>query len=173
MARPRVVSVRTPQSSRRKTTWGGIHSLAYTTIAAGTNVLLAFFSAAGLVNVPRSTLIRVRGVVSVRSDQSIGVEAPMGAFGIALANENARVAGAASLLGPITDSSADEWQTWQGLFPPGLVTTNMSDVREYMIDSKGQRKLSDLESIVVMVENASATIGMEIAVQLRFLFLLS
>ena len=163
------VPIRAP---RRKTTWGAVNSLTYTNLGAGVAVILADFSAASLANLGPSILIRVRGMISVVSDQTASAEKGMGAFGVAVVNEAARVAGVGSVLTPITDAASDGFQTWQGLFVPSGVITGPQTPILYEIDSKGQRKLGDLDSIVLTAENASASLGMQIAVQLRFLFLL-
>ena len=163
------VPVRAPQ--RRLTTWGGVQSNSYANVPAASKLFFASFSAAGLANIQRSTLIRVRGIISVKSDQSGGIEDAMGAFGIAVVTDTARAVGVTALPAPSDDAAGDYWQTWQALFSPPIDATIDNEL--FMIDSKGQRKLSDLDAIVLMFENTHATHGMDVAVQLRFLFLLS
>ena len=160
-------------SARRKTTWGGIQSFVYSTVAADTLVLLASFSAAGLANIQKSTLIRVRGIVGVRSDQGAAFEDAQGAFGIAVVTDTAASLGVTALPDPVNDAAGDYWQTWQGLFSTPIQSTSARSPTQYMVDSKAQRKLGDLDAIVLLFKNAHATHGMQVAVQLRFLFLLS
>ena len=140
-------------------------------------MLLSSFTAATLQDTPRPTLIRVRGLIALRSDQQVAIEGAMGAIGIAKVTDIARTIGVTALPGPVTDAPGDYWQTWMGLISPPVVGAIASgtpgpSITYLQVDSKGQRKIGDLDALVVMVETGSAT-GFEIAIALRFLFLLS
>ena len=159
------------RSPRRKTTWGHISSNGTTVIPADTNILLAAFVSSGLANLGPTTLVRVRGLIVVSSDQSGGIEHSTGALGISVVTDVARAAG--SIQGPITNGASDSWQTWVGLGIPSTeaATAGLGN-RVIEVDSKGQRKLGDEDAIIVAVECAHATEGFEISIQLRFLFML-
>ena len=168
----RVISV----GARRRTTWAGIHSLTWIALAADALVNAGGFTAAGLVNVPKSTLIRVRGILGIRSDQNAGIEDAMGAMGIAVVTDAALTAGGASLPDPVDDSAGDFWQTWQAFVAPGLAGTSAAATTwqsMYTVDSKAQRKLGDLDAIAIQIKNANVVGGLEFMFSLRFLFLLS
>ena len=161
--------------SRRLTTWAGIQSTTFSGIAASSKALLAGFAASQINQ--RTTLIRVRGIMAIRSDQSAALENSMGSFGIAVVTDQAFSTGVTALPGPSTDIEGDYWQTWQALIAPpvkgAIASGSPGPSVHYMdIDSKGQRKIADLEAIALMVENDSGS-GFEIAFKLRLLFLLS
>ncbi len=166
MAR-RVITRAPVRAPRRKTTWGAINSLDTTSIAVSTNVLVGSFSAAGLANLGPSTLIRVRGLIDIRSDQNAASEKATGAMGISVVTETARALGVTALQGPGSEAASDAWQTWQGIVAPPTTGASGSTLTvQYMIDSKAMRKLGDLDSIVLLVENLSAANVFEVMVQL-------
>ena len=163
---------------KRFTTWGAVQSTEFVVMPASSKIFVASFSAAGLANLARSTLIRVRGLITIRSDQQVAIEEASGAFGVAVVTETARALGVTALPDPVADAAGDYWQTWQAWTAPPLMGAVASgspspSQMQYVIDSKGQRKLADLDAIVLMASNIHATHGAEIALQLRFLFLLS
>ena len=165
----RVPAVRGP---RRKTTWGSINSLDYTMVAAGAGVLLASFTASGLANIGPSTLIRVRGSFAVKSDQAAAIELSMGVLSVAVVTQAALDVGASVLNRPVLDGASDSYQAyWPFFVPPGPAGSG-DQLYWQNVDSKGMRKLGDLDGIAVMVDNANQTDGLIIAIQLRFLFLL-
>ena len=155
---------------RRETEWGSVTTAAPIVVAAGTSVVLASFTGLQLESIVPATLVRVRGLLAVQSDQGAAFEDAMGAFGIYVPADPARIAGVASLLTPITDAFADNWQTWQGFMSTGQRTGNAVAWNEYTIDSKAMRKIADGDSLVLIAENAHATAGLQVAVQLRLLF---
>ena len=165
-----------PSVARRRTTWAGIHSLVWTALGADTLVNAGGFTAAGLTNIPKSTLIRVRGILGIRADQNANIEEAMGAMGICVVTDAALTAGGASFPDPVDDSAADYWQTWQAFVAPGLTGTSAAATTWQSvvdIDSKAQRKLGDLDAIAIQIKNANAVGGLEFMFSLRFLFLLS
>jgi len=174
MARRFIRSVRTT-GPRRKTIWGST-DLPNTALAAGTKVLLASFTAAQLqtVGVPL-TVIRERGLLHVESDQSATDELVEGAFGICKVTDVARIAGAASIPGPISDADWDGWYVWQPFlmryeFASGVGFQAGGAGMTYVIDSKAMRKFSSEDSSVIIAENASSVHGALVAFQGRTLF---
>jgi len=144
---------------RRKTDWFASAPLtAPVAVAASSAVLLE-------VAVPfdvGETVIRIRGLVSVRSDQVVASENMLGAFGIGIVTEQAATAGIASIPHPVTDGGWDGWM-WHTYFADRftfLDSSGFSDgvsPRHYVIDSKAMRKVDGNERLVVVVENSTAT----------------
>ncbi len=138
-----------------------------TTVAASTKVLLGFFF---LGTGFEETVTRVRGILSVQSDQATGSEEQRGAFGLIRVTDRARVAGAASIPGPATDGDDDGWQTWMP-----IVQTSVLDVGTgvqgnlYHIDSKAQRIIRQGQELAIMVENIGTLNGMQVQLGLRVL----
>ncbi len=160
---------------RRKTLWGSQDSQS-TAVAAATSILLARFTAAQLDSLAPMTVVRERGVAQATTDQVAASELVEGAIGFAIVSETAAAAGAASIPGPVTNADWDGWYAWYGiqsqtffLDATGFLTNAGMLIQ---IDSKAMRKVNDSESLVVMVENASASAGFNISMQVRTLFML-
>ncbi len=158
--------------SKRQTLWGlSVISGGFTGIAANSKLLFASASSAGLAPQLPQTLIRIRGMMNVVSDQVVATEFPSGAFGIAVVNETARALGITALPGPISDPLFP-WvvhqffdQEFQFISATGVQSP--AD-REYVIDSKSMRKLKDEQAIIFMFELGSG-VGANVAFQGRLL----
>ena len=176
MARRRGFAVATlRQGQRRATEWGASAiATAPGTLAASTIVLDQSLTGAALADVLPATIVRVRGELSVASDQDAANEFPFGAMGFHVANENARAAGAGSLLRPVTDAAADNWFVHQffhaGNFGASTGSLFANPWHRYQFDSKAMRKIQDGDAIVVMVQNSSSADGLRYSIEFRILF---
>jgi len=159
----------------RLTEWAAIVATTEVTVAADSFALLTAFTGADLSPLVPATLVRIRGEIMMRSDQSAADEQQIGSLGIGVVQDVARIAGAASLPDPLLDAGDEVWLYWQSLLSAGETgagTVIGSTPKTYTIDSKAMRKVVDGESLVVMVANHAAGHGFKIAFQARFLFLL-
>jgi len=164
------------QGQRRSTVWlQSAVATAPTALAASTIALDSSFTAAQFLTfgVP-GTVVRTRGELWVRSDQDAANEIPFGAIGFHVANENARAAGAGSLLRPVTDGSDDLWFVHQyflgGSFGASTGALFANQWHRYQFDSKAMRKIVDGDAVVVMIQNSSAANAMDYVVQFRMLY---
>ncbi len=160
---------------RRATQWGAsADTTGGTALAAATSQIDQQFTEAILQEVSPGTVQRVRGELWVVSDQVVATEQPFGAIGFAVVSEQARAAGAASLPAPITNEDSDLWfvhQFWHTDIRVFDATgNNFNTAARYSFDSKAQRKFTEGEAIVVMIENASATHGVTYWLKFRMLF---
>jgi len=157
--------------SQRVTQWGaGPDEVGYTTLAAGGVDFMASGNAAFLAARP-FTIIRVRGVLSINSDQVVASEEPMGAIGMAVVSDEAVAAGLGSLPTPIGSEASDKWFVWQAMMAPFSLSAvgSSSQGGEYIIDSRAMRKVNDGEDLIVMAENASSVHGLDYLFLFRFL----
>jgi len=147
-------------------TWSPLVTPAPVVIPAATKALLGFFT---LSTAFEETVTRIRGVMSIQSDQSGAVESQVGAFGMIRVTDQAIAAGAASIPGPVTDGADDGWFVWVPFAQDTASTTlgNAGNGGTWMIDSKAQRIVREGQQLAVMVENAHATHGLEIMLSLR------
>jgi len=162
------------RTEKRRTRWGATDVLE-TNVPAGTTIIAARFTAVQLdVIGPPLTVIRERGVALTASDQTAATELWEGAIGFAVVTEAAAAAGVASMPAPITDADWDGWYAWYGIQGVIKVGSNIGfDANggyRTEIDSKAMRKVNDEESLVILVENASATTGFNFSMQGRTLF---
>ncbi len=112
----------------------------------------------------------------MRTDQAAGAvvtEEAYGAVGFAVVSEQASVAGAASVPGPITNEDSELWFVWQALWAQSYVATiagfESAPGRVFDFDSKAMRKIEEGDAIVVVFENADDAHGMIIEIKYRML----
>ncbi len=165
------VVTRAPQ--RRKVSWAvSVRDTGFTALAANTKVLDQVLDPNTLANVQarESTIVRVRGILTVRSDQASVLEQQIGALGFILVTDEAVAAGAASIPGPMAEGDNDGWFVWVPFGQDGINVTAGSFGRSYVIDSKAMRKFQGGLQLVIMVENQHATQGLEFFLSFRMLF---
>ena len=151
MAHRRRSFVRAP---RKAVDWtsSGVRT-AYQGVAAGTAFLLETFTPIE----GGETVIRTRGIFSVRSDQLVASEAQIGAFGIGVVSDQAESVGITAIPHPHTDASWGGW-LYHSYFANffSFVTGSgyqPQDASRVVIDSKAMRKVGDRERLVTVVEN--------------------
>ena len=147
--------------------WSHIQNVNRVTVPASSKLLLAFFTAnvAGL----EETVLRTRARVFVGSDQGAAVEEQLGAFGIIVVTELARIAGVASIPGPATDGGNDGWFVHQMIVQTSAATTASPTGWFYDIDSKAMRKVPEGYNLAVVVENIGDTNPMIVDFGVRIL----
>ena len=121
-----------------------------TNLASNTKLLLGFFF---LATAFEETVVRVRGVLSISSDQTAAVEAQQGALGMIRTTDRARAAGAGSIPGPITDGDDDGWFVWNPWSQRLVSGAGAPSSNVYQIDSKAQRIVREGQELAVMVES--------------------
>ncbi len=119
------------------------------------------------------TVIRVRGLITVGSDQQSATELGMGAFGLGLVSEQASTLGITALPLPDSDSGWKGW-LWHSYFAFNTFFRSASgisyDVQRFTIDmdSKAMRKMGSDMRLVLVVENSGA-FGIEVFTAFRLL----
>jgi len=150
------------------TNWSRFVSTGLTTVAGGTKVLFVTFT---LDNPGISeTVRRTRGTLLVKSDQTGTAENQFGAFGMIQANEVALTAGAASIPGPVTNASDEGWFLWMPMLATQSTASNPAPQFTLIhFDSKAMRTVDDGFGLALMVENAHATQGLQVAIAMSLL----
>ncbi len=141
---------------RRETLWFGASPFDQG-LAAGAAVLLSSLNAAALALRP-FTLIRLRGVAQIMSDQVTADERQFGILAQAVVSDQASAIGITAVPTPVTDSGSDLFFQ----FTPMISDVNFvtgTGVRplanQYEIDSKAMRKVEDGQDIISVVENGA------------------
>ncbi len=172
MARRQTANLRRPAKSTRLNKWFFI-SVPVTTIAANALSLVASLNAEGLDDVP-FTIVRTRGIFTIWSDQTAAAEAPRGIMSMIVVQNTAILIGSSAIPDPLNEPDADffVYQPLQvqplGQVGDGSTFAEVSQT-QYTIDSKAMRKVDTQQDVAIMVRNSSATFGMNIAFQGRFL----
>ena len=162
------------QSSGRqpgRTNWGRLASPAWVTVAAATKVLFVPF----LLDNPgiSETIRRTRGRFGFHSDQGAGLEELSGAFGAVIVTDAAAAIGITAIPGPVTDASDDNWFLWESFM--GNLSNNVggniasTNVPMVAFDSKAMRKVETGFQVAFVVENASATTGLNFIMSISLL----
>ncbi len=144
---------------RAHTGWTRSTAVARATIAPATKVLLGSF----VLGATRDeTVLRTRGLVAIASDQAVTVEDQVGAYGLVVVSDLALAAGAASIPGPVTDESDDGWFVWVPFGQQSQQDADGISSLMYPFDSKAMRRIEDGYGVAIMIENASATAGLQV-----------
>ncbi len=170
VTRARRLPLTRTNSSRPNRSWSSFNMAAFQVVAAATKVLLGTFSLSN-TNIDE-TILRLVGLLSISSDQSAATEEQLGAFGLIIVSERAATAGAASIPGPVTDA-ADHWFAYKSFAQRFLfqsaIGVEPAYATPYLFDNRGKRIVTEGRRIAIMVENAHATHGLSINVQMRLL----
>ena len=150
--------------------WTGTGASVYTNVPAATKVLLGSFTSTANID---ETVLRCVGAFSVRSDQAAASEDQLGAFGLCVVTDRAIAIGFSAVPGPVTNIADDVWSTYMTIAQSfefvSAVGVRPDMAHLYNFDSKAKRKIPDGYSLAVVVENAHATHGFDIALTVRVL----
>jgi len=156
----------------RQTLWGsGVDETGFTAVAANGADLQGTLNASGLALRP-FTIIRVRGMLSIVSDQVAASEEIFGAFGMAVVGDQASVTGITAMPTPITEEFSDQWFLHQHIASAVQLASAASMFAsgfQVEFDSKAMRKVEDDFDFATIFENGSATTGLKYLAKLRFL----
>ncbi len=147
-----------PASKKRQTEWSLCSiSTGYSTIAASSKVLMVVFPAAMLSPESPATIVRTRGVLSIRPVETAIDRTLVGAVGFGIVNTVAGALGITALPGPSAQCSWAGWFVWQTFIEQFFITTDVGwdfASKSFTIDSKAMRKFKEDEALVVVIENA-------------------
>jgi len=157
------------RAPRRLSQWVASADQGYLAVASAASGILQ--SNASLGN---TTIVRTRGLLSVRPTAFSADLDVSGAFGIAIVSDQAFAAGAASVPGPFTDQDWDGWFVWMPMlyrYEFGDLTGQALISKELVIDSKAMRKVGANETVVVVFEAQAGAVS--VASHFRMLVKLS
>ena len=152
----------TGRSSRRQTQWlASADATGVTTLAGAAKILDQSLTAAELTLLP-FTVVRVRGLIYVQSDQVAADEQQFGGVGMAVVSDLAIAAGVASIPDPITNEDSDLWFMHR-FFSYGMLIGSGAGTgvptpngTTFEFDSKAMRKVEEGSDIAVVLANATA-----------------
>jgi len=143
----------------RETVWGDVGTVEAVMTGAPTAILINQLNAAALALRP-FTVVRVRGVISVRSDQVAATESFIGDLGYAIVSEQAAGIGVTAVPTPLTDKDSDLFFVYQQVIGrinvgsgAGTGVPTDGGVQWIQYDSKAMRKVNESEQMVITTEN--------------------
>ena len=169
MARfPRSNRTRFQGSTKRAFSWfGGIsNTFGANTLAAGASNLFTSIDTRTVAFTAPWIIARVRGLLTVSSDQVAADEFVHGAFGIAVVNGEAFDAGVGSIPTPFSESFDDRWlyhTYWAAPSKAGF----SQDWSNTIVDGKAMRKVEFGDVVVFVIENGHPTHGAQFVMNFR------
>ncbi len=147
-------SNRTIISHKRRVGWDTGPQMDSTSLSTATPVI---WTTGSIVLVDGVTLVRTRGLITFRTSAVDAVTSGMsGAWGLAIASENAFGVGLSALMNPFDDSGWDGWLA-HGFWDVGTEVGGEGGTQRIEIDSKAMRKLKATDVIYGTVDVASET----------------
>ncbi len=141
---------------RRETLWGFLSTAETTLGGAPTAAVVNSLNAAGLALRP-FTVVRVRGVLQVRSDQVASIETYGVDFGMAVVSDQAVAIGVTAVPTPLTDKGSDLWFVYEQMFGTQTGNANTGNVQQVgfskEFDSRAMRKVEEGQDVIAVVEN--------------------
>ena len=156
----------------RLTEWDAtVPESAFQGLAANTAVLDSTFA-----TVDAETIIRTRGLLTVRTDQVSALEDPFGAVGMCVVSDQAVAIGVTAIPTPYTDAESDLWlfhSFWAApiTLATGAAFANVST--QIHLESKAMRRINEDQTLCLVVENGSGTFGCSYRLDARILYKVS
>ena len=156
MARQRRFAGRGAGRIRRPMDWAGsISAVAETSVPGNSSVIGTLVPKVGWEGKTALTIVRIRGVMRIRAGETANDEV-VGAYGIIVVKETARVAGVASVPKPGTDGDSD-WMYWTPFFNKFLTAVEGRFPMVIPIDTKAMRKVDpQADALIEVVQNLTA-----------------
>jgi len=165
-----IVAGRGRSPARRSTAWSSSAVVTSLTAVPAASIILTQIL---IPTITEQTITRVRGMLTVKSDQQAASENQLGAFGMAVVEEPAATVGVTAVPQPITDAASEAWFVWFAIAQNFIIATNGATLGvQYVIDSKAMRKVNSEQRVVIVLENASATHAFQFWFHLRMLSIL-
>jgi len=146
---------------RRETLWFELAATTTTLGAASTAVLFTGLDATLLAMRP-FTVVRVRGMLHVASDQIAATEDYQAAIGLAVVSDQAIAIGVTAVPTPFTDIGSDLWFLHEIVLGTLRFSTasGWNDVGHLrVLDSRAMRKVEEGQDIDVSIETSAASTG--------------
>ncbi len=149
----------------RESAWIGVTGTLSTIGAGSSAVFINSLNAAALALTP-FTVVRSRGLLFIKSDQSAAAENQAAVLGVAVVSDQAVAVGITALPTPVTDESSDLFYVYQAIMSAhgaGTVDSETGKVIEY--DSRAMRKVEDGQDIAYILE--TEVVALTQGVQMR------
>ncbi len=156
---------------RRQVEWAGLE-FGPTNVAASPVLVASLDETLVQLLVP-ATLVRVRGILHVASDQQVAFEQFFGVLAGIVVQGTAETAGIGSIPTPLTEIGEDNYFLYQPFAGSEERHASGEPGRsgwQYMIDSRAQRKLESGDALAFPCEVSSNGSGVTVMGILRMLF---
>ncbi len=160
---------------KRETAWIAA-SVTNTALAGPSGASLILVGNAALLALTPFTIVRTRGLLNIRSDQSAASETFHVGLGWFVPTVQATAIGVTAVPTPMTDDGSDMFFVYEEASGRFDFTTGtgyrLVDVSRYY-DSKAMRKVNDDQDIAVTIETSASSAGATVLHHARFLIKLN
>ncbi len=159
--------------NRRDTVWGAGLPAVFS-IATGTAVLTRSLNAAALALRP-FTVVRVRGLIYVKTDQIANTEQQWVNYGFCVVSDQASAIGVTAVPTPTSDMDSDLWFVIEQVASSYLLSSavGITEVgKSSQFDSKAMRKVDVGEDLITVVETPATGISEGVSFRDGYRFLL-
>ena len=143
------------RSSRRATEWVAPADQGFINVGAGAKVIHQTFAIDTSQFAPGATIVRTRGMLSVKLQSYAADLDVVGAMGMTVVSDEAVAAGVASIPGPWGAADWEGWFVWEafGFHFEATAGVDVMGSIQIPFDSKAMRKVSSGQTVVVLVES--------------------
>ena len=156
----------------RLTMWIFGAAAADTLSGAGSEVITGTLNAAALALRP-FTIVRVRGIIGISSDQGVAAEDQSAAYAMAVVSEQAAAVGVTAVPTPTAEQGSDLFFVYEDLVASMFVASNSGVIPNFMtsrtFDSKAMRKVNDDQDLAVVKSNTALSDGTVVYDRFRML----
>ncbi len=152
------------QRSARIVQWIGIPAQDYVNVASGGATIIANLAVEDAI-----TVMRNRGMVSIRLQAYTADLTVAGAYGMAVVSQEAFAAGVASIPEPFSDSDWGGWMVWRSFFQrfefDDATGLTFPAAMDFEVDSKAMRKVGPNEVVVQIAESQTGAYALATGVR--------
>ena len=137
--------------------WVGPAVQGYLTVATGGATIISSIA----IEEP-NTIVRTRGLIQVRSDQTAANEDYSGVVGRCVVTDEAVAVGISAVPTPVDASDSDLWfvyEPYAGDYESLTSVGTNEKGRQYIVDSKAMRKVEFGYDLIQVVENSATSNG--------------
>ena len=150
----------------RETIWTASSLQVSATIAAASTAVTLTTMGVGILALRPFTIIRTRGVWSIRSDQTASIENQILGLCMSVVTEQAIAIGVTAVPTPGADAASDAFYVYEVLYQRTPIAGEQP-MRFATFDSKAMRKVEDGFDSPMVVETGAASNGLVVEVQFR------
>ena len=145
----------------RETLWGDVAE-ASSALPAANSAVLTNVTGAALLALRPFTVVRIRGIWQVESDQQAANETYSVAFGAAVVSDQAVAIGITAVPTPSIDAGSDLWMLYERIMGGFVINSTGDSIIEPAgvskeFDSRAMRKVEDGSQLIFVVENGAVT----------------
>ena len=149
------------RAPKRLVSWVGSANQGYTAVGAGAKIIQQSFPLDASVFAPDATIVRTRGMYSVRPQAYSAQLDIIGAFGMGIVSDESFAVGASAMPGPWSNPEWEGWFVWETFAfryeeTSGVLDNSFPASYQMPFDSKAMRKIGSGQTMVVIAQSEAS-----------------